>query len=237
MSESAPSISDINRLSARIAGFVAHLRLNDFHLGPRETASAVELLAAAPLPSLDEARLKLKILLASRREEWRRFDDLFEAYWRAQGRERPTAQRAGGANARSRGPEQALWGRHLDSAGADHAAGGYCRRRRGRAKPAGRCGGPPRRFGAPCDHEDRPSRHRRPARHRPGRTAGLRSGARHALPPVAPLSPLRARHASRSAPHHPRQPRAVAASRSPWCARKDRTARCASSCSSTFRAR
>lgn len=119
MSESAPSISDINRLSARIAGFVAHLRLNDFHLGPRETASAVALLAAATLPSLDEARLKLKILLASRREEWRRFDDLFEAYWRAHGRERPPRP-AGGANARDRGPEQALWGRHLDAAGADH---------------------------------------------------------------------------------------------------------------------
>lgn len=120
MSETTSSISDLNRLSARIAGFVAHLRLNDFHLGPRETASAVDLLAAAPLPSMDEARLKLKILLASRREEWRRFDDLFEAYWLVRGRERQAAQPAGGATARDRGPEQALWGRHLDSAAADH---------------------------------------------------------------------------------------------------------------------
>ncbi len=121
MAESAPSLSDLNRLSARIAGFVDHLRLNDFHLGPRETASAVEMLAADPLPSLDEARLKLKILLASRREEWRRFDDLFEAYWLSQGRVRPAAQPSGAGNARSHGPEQALWGRHLEAAGADHA--------------------------------------------------------------------------------------------------------------------
>ena len=99
-------------LTGRVAGFVAHLRLNDFALGPAESAAALELLedhldASDPLA----ARLGLKSLLAGRKEEWERFDDLFEAYWRGRGRvrRRPAAP---AADPRSRTPP-GPWRNHL----------------------------------------------------------------------------------------------------------------------------
>ena len=90
----APGIGT-EALTGRVAGFVAHLRRNDFALGPAESAAALELLG----DHLDAGdpravRLGLKSLLAGRREEWERFDDLFEAYWQGRGRvrRRPAAR-------------------------------------------------------------------------------------------------------------------------------------------------
>ena len=75
-------------LTARVSGFIAHLRLNGIEAGPAETDAALRVLADGPAPTLDEARRRLKILLTGRRGEWERFDDLFEAWWLARGRVR-----------------------------------------------------------------------------------------------------------------------------------------------------
>ncbi|MCK4867537.1 MAG: carbon monoxide dehydrogenase, partial [Alphaproteobacteria bacterium] len=80
-------------LSARMAGFIGHLRLNGFPLGPRETEGALDILAREP--DLDPAlsRLRLKTALCGRHEDWERFDDLFEAFWFARGKERVRRQK------------------------------------------------------------------------------------------------------------------------------------------------
>ena len=119
--------------TARIAGFVAHLRHNGIEAGPAETDAALRVLARGPAPTLDEARRRLKILLTGRRGEWERFDDLFEAWWLARGRVR--TRLASAARVSAGAPSRAtsnLWGEragetaaHRRSWGsADGAAGG-----------------------------------------------------------------------------------------------------------------
>lgn len=78
--------------SARMAGFIAHLRLNGFAAGPRETADALAALANVNPADPLQARLALKTLLSHDREAFGKFDELFEAYWLKRGRERAAAQ-------------------------------------------------------------------------------------------------------------------------------------------------
>lgn len=101
-----------NSTTERVIGFIDHLRLNDFALGPAETADALDLLAR-PIQPGTSSRQVLKVLLASRRDEWDRFDDLFEAYWHNTGRERQIMTGSGSmaANIKSNTPE--AWRRHL----------------------------------------------------------------------------------------------------------------------------
>ncbi len=102
---------DPTALAQRIAGFVAHLRLNHFAVGPAETAAALALAhhieACDPL----QARLGLRTLLAGRQQDWERFDDVFEAYWLGRGivRSRPSSPAT--STAASSRPQ--LWQRHL----------------------------------------------------------------------------------------------------------------------------
>jgi len=101
-----------NPVTGRIAGFVDHLRLNDFSVGPSETAAALTMLARDHIADPAASRRALKVLLSGRREEWQRFDELYEAYWFARGRERA----GGGASDRkttARTP--AIWSDHLDA--------------------------------------------------------------------------------------------------------------------------
>ncbi|HXZ01201.1 MAG TPA: hypothetical protein VEI03_14465, partial [Stellaceae bacterium] len=64
-----------------LRGFMAHLRLNGFTLGPGETQAALAFLAAAEPLDAATARLGLKTMLSSDRGQWERFDALFDAYW------------------------------------------------------------------------------------------------------------------------------------------------------------
>lgn len=102
--------------AARMAGFVAHLRLNGFALGPEETAGALRVLAlpgaTGGLPSAGEARARLRAVLTGRREEWRRFDALFEAWWFGRGRRRERLERPDRQARRNRA-QQNLWRGHL----------------------------------------------------------------------------------------------------------------------------
>lgn len=102
-------------ISRRMIGFVSHLRGNDFHVGPAETRLALDLLRRVGPADLGSARDGLRTLLAGRKEEWDRFDDLFEAYWFARGRVRTMAARD--AREWSAGSSQpTIWSDHL----ADH---------------------------------------------------------------------------------------------------------------------
>jgi uncharacterized protein with von Willebrand factor type A (vWA) domain len=102
----------------RLAGFMAHLRLNGIKAGPQETGAALAALNAVAAGKPREARLALKSLLATGRDAWGRFDELFDAYWLNAGRERPGTAPA----ARTRPSRRpALWSGDSDD-GAEKAA-------------------------------------------------------------------------------------------------------------------
>ncbi|MBF9061196.1 carbon monoxide dehydrogenase, partial [Rhodobacterales bacterium HKCCSP123] len=97
----------------RMVGFVAHLRMNGIALGPGETADALAALAAVNSTDPVEARMALAALLVPDAEGWRRFDELFDAYWFNAGK-----TRAGKAQAhvRKQLAQPKLWQPHLDTA-------------------------------------------------------------------------------------------------------------------------
>lgn len=96
----------------RLAGFMAHLRLNGIAVGPAETTRALAGLAAIDATDLGRARLALKTLVTTTPEDWNRFDELFDAYWLNTGRVRTRV--TGSPPAGQKPP--ALWSRHLPQA-------------------------------------------------------------------------------------------------------------------------
>ncbi len=72
----------------RMAGFMAHLRLNGLDAGLPESEAALAALHAIDATDCDEVRLALKSVCARGAEGFRAFDDLFDAYWLANGRRR-----------------------------------------------------------------------------------------------------------------------------------------------------
>ncbi|WP_425082643.1 vWA domain-containing protein [Ruegeria arenilitoris] len=82
-------------LSDRMSGFIEHLRMNGMRVGPAETGDALAALAAIEATDVRQAQQALCALLAGDVDDWRRFDDLFEAYWFNTGKQRTgTAQTA-----------------------------------------------------------------------------------------------------------------------------------------------
>ena len=100
-------------ITRRVTGFVDHLRLNDFRVGPAETQVALQMIDAIGRLDLSRTRQSLKTLLSGRHEEWQRFDELFEAYWFARGHER-AAGSFGNAQNRSDNKRPSIWSDHLD---------------------------------------------------------------------------------------------------------------------------
>jgi uncharacterized protein with von Willebrand factor type A (vWA) domain len=100
---------------SRLRGFLAHLRLNGFTVGPAEAEAAVSLIATIDPPDAVATRLGLKSMLTGERGEWERFDELFAAYWFGRGvKTASTVSPSGGA--REAGPPP-IW-RRLLPAGA-----------------------------------------------------------------------------------------------------------------------
>lgn len=127
----APAAPQALPLTERVVAFTAHLRLNGWQLGTAEARSALQYVARSEPLHLPRLRQGLKVLLASRKSEWDRFDELFESFWLTRGciRQRPPATTSpdawtsGGTTAGSSGAA-ALWARHLDGDGAGRDAGG-----------------------------------------------------------------------------------------------------------------
>jgi len=107
-------------VTRRVIGFMHHLRLNDFVLGPQETQAALATLARTDLADRNAVRLSLKTLLTGRHDEWLRFDGLFESYWEKRGRVREAVQVS-----RSSERPPGLWTGHLPGAdiGSTKASG------------------------------------------------------------------------------------------------------------------
>jgi uncharacterized protein with von Willebrand factor type A (vWA) domain len=129
----APPSSLEEALVARYAGFAGWLRANDFHVGSSDVAASMEV--AQRMGQLDSQVLRwsLRALLCSRAEEWRRFDELFDAYFLVPNRRTLVEMRAGGAGRieqdsaagrrdGSEGMPLSLAGRRGDPAQADGGA-------------------------------------------------------------------------------------------------------------------
>ncbi|MEM6971413.1 MAG: VWA domain-containing protein [Pseudomonadota bacterium] len=95
----------------RVAGFVAHLRLNGWRLGPGDTAAAIQAMTAIDATDRDQARAALKVLLVPDRDRWDGFDALYDAYWLNAGRTRERTAPA--AHVRAQATRPTLWRPHF----------------------------------------------------------------------------------------------------------------------------
>jgi uncharacterized protein with von Willebrand factor type A (vWA) domain len=93
----------------RMVEFVRLLRHNGFALGIEETLDALRVAGAIDLASRAALRSSLRALLSSTEDEWRRFDDIFELFWRGRGAKQ--AMRSKGDN-----PQALFGGRPLGNA-------------------------------------------------------------------------------------------------------------------------
>lgn len=110
-----PSGTLAERLAARLTGFPSFLRANGFALGGGEAVPVLDVANRCGLFDQEVLRWSLQALLCGRGDEWRRFDELFDAWflppnqWQApQRREAKDRGMPGGeARAQANGPQAA----------------------------------------------------------------------------------------------------------------------------------
>lgn len=72
----------------RMTGFMAHLRLNGINVGVAETETALLAMRSIDFLEPNETRLALRSICANDADRYKRFDELFDAYWFSRGRQR-----------------------------------------------------------------------------------------------------------------------------------------------------
>ncbi len=77
--DAAPALAE--RLASRLAGFAGFLHANGFAVGAGDVVPLLHTAARAGLLDEPVLRLSLRALLCGRGDEWRRFDDLFDAWF------------------------------------------------------------------------------------------------------------------------------------------------------------
>ncbi|HEY1452874.1 MAG TPA: hypothetical protein VGF57_05370, partial [Roseiarcus sp.] len=85
----------------RLAGFVATLRDAGFAIGQSEAQDAARVIAGPLADRPEGLRAGMRALFASRRSDLARFDELFDAFWRARGVKSVVRIDAGALAARS----------------------------------------------------------------------------------------------------------------------------------------
>src|SRR5580658_766524 len=75
-------------LAAKIVAFAKLLRANGFAVGLAETRDALVVLASPAGRRPASLKPALRALFSATHEDWRRFDDLFDAFWRGVGMRR-----------------------------------------------------------------------------------------------------------------------------------------------------
>jgi uncharacterized protein len=87
-------------LERQMARFVRLLHDNGFSVGVTEIADGLHVLGQVDTGDMRQVRPALRTLFASCQRDWRRFDEIFDAFWLGQARKRRTVVRqAGGASA------------------------------------------------------------------------------------------------------------------------------------------
>ncbi len=109
--ETVPASGGLD-LSARVAGFVNHLRLNAFPVGLKEAQDMSRVLGGRLMP-LSRVRQVLKVMACGSHEDWAAFDDLFEAYWIGRGRERTRRRSAKHSTASTASHRPTPWNKHF----------------------------------------------------------------------------------------------------------------------------
>ena len=83
---SSPDSQDVDvRLRRRLLGFLSNLRANGFPVGLAEAGDSLRIALAVDLSRPNDLRQGLRSLLCSSQTDWRRFDEIFDAYWRRRG--------------------------------------------------------------------------------------------------------------------------------------------------------
>lgn len=105
-------------IADRMTGFMAHLRYNGMTVGVSETECALDALAEIDASDPHQARLALKAICANDAERFEQFDELFNAYWYNEGRERSRAGREDEKpHQKNRWSNQTLLEKHVEGAG------------------------------------------------------------------------------------------------------------------------
>lgn len=73
-----------------MAGFIAHLRVNGYSAGVRETQSVLTAIQHLNTQDSHEFRLASQSILATDADQFKQFDELFDAYWFNNGRQKNT---------------------------------------------------------------------------------------------------------------------------------------------------
>ncbi|WP_233870256.1 vWA domain-containing protein [Paraburkholderia adhaesiva] len=125
----APQQDLADTLLARYAGFAHWLRANAFSVTNADIAASMDVAQRMGQTDSDLLRWSLRTLLCSRAEEWRRFDELFDAYFLAPNRRKLVETRAGGAGPLARDdagsmPPDASEGTPVSIAGSGDGAPG-----------------------------------------------------------------------------------------------------------------
>jgi len=98
-------------LFAKITGFVATMRENGFAVGITESEDALHVAERLGVLSHTALRDGWRGLLCARAEEWHRFDDLFDSYWRRPNRQKALETRTGGGSTVEHGGAQQAGGK------------------------------------------------------------------------------------------------------------------------------
>jgi len=91
-----------DRVARQLIGFVRLLRDNDLPLGLRESADCLRAARQVGLDDMQSLRLAFRALLCTSQADWKRFDQLFDLYWRGHGTKVETRIAQGGGRAASR---------------------------------------------------------------------------------------------------------------------------------------
>lgn len=69
-------------IQSRLVGFVRMARFNDFRVGVAEEIDTQRVAALCGVDDVQRLRWGLRALLCNNQDDWARFDELFDAYWR-----------------------------------------------------------------------------------------------------------------------------------------------------------
>ena len=101
----------------RLAGFMAHLRMNGLRAGPMETQDGLSALAAIDPTDAAQTRMALKALLVPDHDGWDKFDDFYDAYWFNTGKQRQANVKTD--HIRTQAARPTLWQHHMDNDAGD----------------------------------------------------------------------------------------------------------------------
>ena len=98
-------------VEAQMIRFARLLHDNAFSAGVAEIADALRVLGTIMATDIRQTRKALRTLFASSEREWRRFDEIFDAFWLGKARKRRSVQRQGLSATAGHGHEHGRQGR------------------------------------------------------------------------------------------------------------------------------